>query len=320
MPQLPIPADLETLAQEILSARKYRSLGITPATVVDLLAKELLLHHNQKEAVKEVRRKLHNIVADYLGDADFASAGQQMEEAIHSGDPAQVRKVCAEILSSHASTRERLSILDEFYPRLFALIGLPSLQKGRPQTILDLACGLNPFSFPWMGLPVTTRYYAYDINQPRVDFINRFFTLLGMPPLAEAEDILVHPPQIAADVAFFFKEAHRFEQRQHGCNLAFWQALQVRWLLVSLPTSSLTGRHSLVDGHRRLVYNILAGLSSQGSQSWQVTEVLFANEIVFCIDKGGSNLRLIQKDGDCFVAKPPRNDGWDKEGNDTAQI
>ena len=41
--------------------------------------------------------------------------------------------------------------------------------------VLDLACGLHPLAFPWMGLPLTTQYYAYDIHQPRVDLIGHFF-------------------------------------------------------------------------------------------------------------------------------------------------
>ena len=49
------------------------------------------------------------------------------------------------------------------------------------------------------------------------------------------------------------KEAHRFEQRQHGCNRAFWQALQVDTLVVSLPAVSLDGQRSLVERHQRLV-------------------------------------------------------------------
>ncbi len=35
---------------------------------------------------------------------------------------------------------------------------------------------------------------------------------------ARVQDILIKPPDVEADIAFFFKEAHRFEQRQHGCN------------------------------------------------------------------------------------------------------
>ena len=264
--------DLRSIADEILASKKYRKLGLTPATVLDLLNTEFPLHHSQRDALKEVRRKLHNIVAPYLGDPDYQDALEKLEEAYLKDRPEMVRAVCSSILSAHASTQERLDILENFYPRLFAV-------TGKPEVILDLACGLNPLSFPWMGLHETIHYHAYDINQPRIDFINRFFKLQGLQQLATHEDILVNPPQIQADVAFFFKEAHRFEQRQRGCNLRFWQALRVHYLLVSLPTRSLNGKHRLLEGHRNMVYNIII------SQPWKVTEILFDNELVFCIDK-----------------------------------
>jgi 16S rRNA (guanine(1405)-N(7))-methyltransferase len=264
--------DLNALAAEILASKKYRKLDLTPATVIDLLRSELPLHRQQKDALKEVRRKLHNIVAPYLGDPDYQEANVKLAAAYASGRHELVREECSSILAAHASTHERLSILEDFYPRIFEVTGTPAV-------LLDLACGLNPFSFPWMGLPNTIQYYAFDINQPRIHFINHFFKLQGLPALAVQEDILVNPPQIQADVAFFFKEAHRFEQRQHGCNLPFWQALRVHYLLVSLPTRSLNGKHNLLEGHRNMVYHIAL------NQPWQISEILFDNEIVFCIDK-----------------------------------
>jgi 16S rRNA (guanine(1405)-N(7))-methyltransferase len=259
-------------ADEILASRKYRDLGIPTETVRDLLAQELPRHRGQRQAVDSVRRKLHNIVAPYLGDPDYSDAANDLDAVFASRDDAAVRTVCAQIMAAHASTRERLPILEDFYARIFACTGLP-------ETILDLACGLNPFSLPWMKLPSTAHYYAYDLHQPRLDLINHFFGLLGMPHLAIHQDILVKPPEVDAQLAFFFKEAHRFEQRQHGCNRSFWQVLQVEHLLVSLPTTSLSGRHSLVDRQRQLVYATLDGLS------WQVEEILFENEIVFWIKK-----------------------------------
>jgi 16S rRNA (guanine(1405)-N(7))-methyltransferase len=183
-----------------------------------------------------------------------------------------VKEVCREILSSHASTKERLPILDEFYQRIFE-------HTGQPKIIFDLACALNPFALPWMNLPGGVKYYAYDLHQPRLEAINALFRLNHLPELAVHQDILLQPPTIEADVAFFFKEAHRFEIRQKGCNRAFWQQIKARHLLVSLPTASLTGRHSKVDQHRRLVYDTIAGLN------WQVYEIEFENEMVFCIEK-----------------------------------
>ena len=264
--------DYDSLIDTILQSRKYRHLAIPTETVRDLLEQELPHYRTQKEAVEVVRKKLHNIIAAYLGDPNYPTASKQLDDAYASADPEKMRQVCRSILEMHASSRERLPILDGFYERLFSI-------TGKPKTLLDLACGLNPFSLPWMGLPADIRYYAYDIHQPRLELINHFFSLQGLQPLGIKQDILVNPPQIEAEVALFFKEAHRFEQRQHGCNRKLWCALRVRYLLVSLPTNSLSGRHNLVERQRQLVYGTLEGLP------WQVSELMFESELVFCIDR-----------------------------------
>ena len=266
------PAEIEHEVSKILDSRKYRQLDIPSEIVRDLLQRELEVQPSLKSAVKQVRHKMHNLVATYLGDPDFQGAARQLDEAFRSGEKEAVFSVCRDILAAHASTKERQPILEEFYEKLFAL-------TGRPESILDLACGLHPFSFPWMSLPLSTCYFAYDLNTPRVELINHYFKLQGLAPLGFVRDILLDPPQERADMAFVFKEAHRMEQRQRGCNLPFWKALNVRWLLVSLPTNSLSGRHDLLEKQRKLVYNATAG------QPWQVSEVIFESEIVFCINK-----------------------------------
>lgn len=262
--------ELNRFITEIRDSRKYHALNLPDSTLCNLIEQELPRYKTRTLALQAVRKKLHNLVAPYLGDPDYDEVNMSLEQAFTQGDHDKVKVICNELLQTHASTLERLPILTEFYSRLFSI-------TGKPEVILDLACGLNPFAIPWMGLEKTVQYHAYDIHLPRVQLINQFMQGWGMAPLAEQKDILVEPPEIKADVAFFFKEAHRFEQRQHGCNRAFWQQLQVRWLLVSLPSENLTGQHSLVDRQRRLVANTLQGLD------WKVEEVTFPTEIVFCI-------------------------------------
>lgn len=263
----------EDLLRSILSSRKYRNLGIPDATVLDLIRQAQVQSPHPREVEKIVKTKMHNLIAPYLGDADFSKAEVEMDQVFQSKSEQAVRNYCLRILNTHASTRERVPLLPDFYRRLFEY-------SGTPHSILDLACGLNPFSLPWMNLPADAQYYAYDIVQPRLNLINQFLRRFGKQPLAENRDILVDPPQIQADAAFFFKEAHRFEQRQKGCNRAFWFALKVKTLYISLPTANLTGTHSKLDQHRKLVYDTLSGLD------WPVSEILFENEIVFCIQKG----------------------------------
>lgn len=263
---------LERLKREIYTSHKYRGLDLPEETLSDLLAQEIARGHSGSEALQGVREKLHNIVAPYLGDPDYAASQSALDSASQSGKPDAVRQVCLEILSAHASTKERIPQLEAFYKELWAVTGLP-------ESILDLACGLHPFGLPWMELPAATRYFAYDLHTPRIELINHFLQLEGREPLAAVQDILVQPPQQAADVALFFKEAHRFEQRQRGCNLPFFEALNVKWLLVSLPAADLSGHHSLVERQRRLMADILSG------KSWPVQELMIGSELVFCIQK-----------------------------------
>jgi 16S rRNA (guanine(1405)-N(7))-methyltransferase len=263
---------LQELVNEVLDSRKYRHSGLNPATVANLVRQEMLKHTATKTALKAVKRKLHNVVAPYLGEPDYAGLSVKLAQFNDDAlDSEPLRAFCLDVLSQHASTAERIPLMNNFYKQLFEATGIPN-------TILDLACGLHPLAFPWMGLPTTVHYHAYDIIQPRVDFINLFFSKIGLAPLAENRDILVSPPTIRADLGLFFKEAHRFEKRQPGCNRAFWERLNVNTLAVSLPTQNLSGTHSLLEVHRNLVQANLP-------ENRRVRELLFGNEMVFIIER-----------------------------------
>jgi len=264
--------DLSALIRQIQESKKYRDLNIPVETIRDLLEREIAHYKKSADALQSVRSKLHNILAPYLGDVDYAQAGQDLENTFASGESAAVRRTCETILTQHDSTRERMPYLEDFYRQIFEICGKPAI-------ILDLACGLNPFALPWMHLPASTRYYAYDIHSPRVKLINRFFRLSGMQPLAEVRDILVRPPEIRADAAFLFKEAHRLEKRQKGCNRGLWAALPVRYLFVSLPKRSLDGKRDLRERMRRLVESSMEG------HTWESGELDFPGESVYWIRK-----------------------------------
>jgi 16S rRNA (guanine(1405)-N(7))-methyltransferase len=161
---------------------------------------------------------LHNIVAPYLGTLDYETLTEELlkiEETSPSSEP--LRSFCLDVLAEHASTAERIPLLPAFYTHLFAI-------TGQPQVILDLACGLHPLAFPWMGLPTTVNYHAYDILQPRADFINHFFTKVGLAPLAENRDILVDPPTQPADVAFFLRKPIALRNVSPGAIAPFGKA------------------------------------------------------------------------------------------------
>jgi 16S rRNA (guanine(1405)-N(7))-methyltransferase len=262
--------DFDKAATQILRSKKYNRKGIVPQTVVDLLKQEIAKGKEDSEAIASARVALHHVVAPYLGDLKYSRALRELQVAYEQG-PDALRSACRHLLSQHASTRERLPVMEEFYGRIFAAVG-------QPEVVLDLACGLNPLAWPWMGLPSTTGYYAYDLHGERVEFLNHALPLLGVATHAQYRDILIAPPRERADVALILKEVHRFEAREAGVSSRLFKELRVDHLVVSFPTRNLRGTRSLVGMYARLMGGIV-------DAKWPIAELRFPNEIVYCIDK-----------------------------------
>lgn len=262
---------VDAVVAAVKQSRKYRD---TSEETIRQLAMEAVVEHKKaKAAEKAVRRRLHSIMAPYLGDPDYAAAGKLLTDVFVGGDPAAIRAACRDLMHTHLSTRERLPILDVFYRDIFAVTGPPA-------RLLDIACGLNPLAFPWMGLPaVGTDFIAYDIHEPRVDFLNHYFILQGLPPLAYVKDVAVQAPTESGDVALFLKEMPRFERNYPGHGRKLLEAIDARWLVVSFPTISTHGGRNLTNRYRDFFHQIIDGAA------WAVTELLFDSELVFCADK-----------------------------------
>lgn len=265
--------DVEALVTAVKQSHKYAATH--EETIRALAADALHRYKKPKQALKAVRAQLHSIMAPYLGDPVYDQAAQRLTAVFATNDLAQIKKACTDILQDHLSTRERLPILESFYREIFRV-------TGQPATLLDIACGLNPLAFPWMGLPTSTQFHAYDIHEPRIALINHYFALQGLEPLAKVQDIALHFPQERGDVAFFLKEMPRFARNYGDLGRPLLEALDVRWLVVSFPEVSTHGGRNLVSRYRDFMHQLIAG------HAWPVTELLFAGELVFCIAKGDS--------------------------------
>ena len=268
-------AEIDELAADVRRSRKYRSLDVADETIHAVLRDECSRHRTVKRAVEEARRKLHHIVADYLGDPDYDAAEREVRAAVSTGDAGRMAATCLDIASTHSTSRERLAFIDEYYARVFAL-------TGRPRVLLDLACGLNPVFLPWMDLAPDAQYHAYEIRARRVDFLNRFFAALRFPALAKVQDVIVRPPVETGDVALLLQEAHRMEQRRSGATRILLDQLQVRFVVVSLPIRSLSRRHDLTRAHTNLFNRIVA------DRPWAIQTTHVGNELIFCIDKSAA--------------------------------
>ena len=260
--------DMNELVEKIAESRKYRHTGIPGKTIESVLKQELARFPKEAEALRSARAILHNIMAPYLGDPDYEAEEKKLEEISSGNDKSALTGFCRDILTRHDSTRERTPYFMDFYRTILEV-------SPQPRVVLDLACGLNPFALPFMGLPNDVNYHAFDIHQPRVDLINRFFTSQGLEPLAEMRDVLLDPPKINADAAFLFKEAHRMEKRRKGCSRDLVETLNARVIFISLPNRSLDGQRNLHQRMDLLFEQISAGLGGETGSHEFPGETLF---------------------------------------------
>lgn len=265
-------AEQAAVVTAVKQTKKYQATS--EATIAALVADAARRYKSRKAVEKAVRTQLHHIMAPYLGDPDYPAAAAAMTAAFAAGEAA-VKALCRELMAAHVSTAERLPLLPTFFSEIFAV-------TGPPQTILDVACALDPLSLPWMGLTPPLAFYAYDIHEARVDFLNHFFRLQGLPPLARVQDVALQFPQERGDVALFLKEMPRFVRNYGDLGRPLLEALDVRWLVVSYPAVSAHGGRNLTSRYRDFMAQLLDGLP------WPTTELLFAGELVFCIEKGES--------------------------------
>ncbi len=259
--------------KDLLNNRKYRRLNLQEETLKDLILQVKKEGVLAKQVEKAVRLKLHNIVALYLETINYETAKIELE-AMSDGDTPALCAFATRILESHTSTAERMACLSEFYQAI--TVRLPQKESLK---ILDLACGLNPFALPWMQLPAGCTFFAYDLHGARIELLSVFFKKGNYPAQAFHADILVNVPQEPSDAVFFFKEAHRFEQRRKGSTREFLDQLNTPLIFLSLPAHNMTGKHDLRLKHTRIVEEAIAGTS------WQMESEVIGKEMLFTIRK-----------------------------------
>ncbi len=262
-------ADLETITAAVLESAKYRT--IAPEFVRKIAAEELRKFPKAKEAVKATKNKLHQVAGAYLtSPPNYGSWLERLTAAEHLDER---REVCRALMQTHASTRERLPIIDEFYRAALAEIS-------PVHTVLDLACGLNPLAIPFMPLADQAAYYACDLYTDQAAFFNAAFPLLGVKGEAWALDITQTIPQQQVDLALIIKAIPCLQQIDKGIGMRLLESVQANHILVSYPVQSLGGKGKGMRATYEAQFNEL--IEGKG---WTVRKYDFATELAFLIMK-----------------------------------
>lgn len=259
---------IAALTAEVLSSRKYAH--IEPGLVERLVREELEKGRKKKEVIKNVRSKLHQVGGAYL---DKTPQYDEWLAALKAADTTEdFKQTCLAMMGQHASTRERLPILNDVYTQIFSL--LPPINS-----VLDVACGLNPLTIPWMPLVPETRYLACDMYADMVNFLNGYFPLVQVNGQAQVCDAAANPPNQAVDLALVFKAIPCLEQIDKQAGARLLDGLNARYMAISFPARSLGGREKgMVENYSDRFVALIDG------RGWQMLRRLeFATELVFVV-------------------------------------
>jgi 16S rRNA (guanine(1405)-N(7))-methyltransferase len=287
----PQPDNIAALIQAVQSSQKYAT--ISEALLRSIGLRELAARRNLKEAIKATKNKLHQVAGAYLDDTRLPYAewlalletaatddGRRTidhDKALLNSElrtqNSKLVHVCLEIMRHHASTRERLPILESFYATTLASIG-------PVRSVLDLACGLNPLALAWMPLAPGASYYACDIYADMIAFLNGFFALAGVSGLARVCDLAAGAPAEQADLALVLKALPPLEQQAKHAGRDLLRALNARHILVSFPAHSLGGRGKGMAENYEQRFRALTD-----AEGWSIERFVFTTELAFLVRK-----------------------------------
>lgn len=265
---------------DVLASSKYRD--IHPDLIRSIGLQELQKRRNFKDALKATKNKLHQVGGAYFhghGESatNFSGWLAELQHALQAGDQTELQRVSTQIMLNHASTKERISILEQFYSSIFA-----DLQP--IHSILDLACGLNPLALPWMKVADDIEYYAYDIYGHTMDFLNQYMQLASIRGQAQAADVLQACPTQEADVALLLKALPCLEQVDKKAAHALLGSLNAHYIVVSYPVHSLGGRiKGMIAHYEAQFHELINSYTHQSTRKWEIQRYSFETELVFVL-------------------------------------
>ena len=203
----------EELLAKLASNKKYGD--VHPDAIRRAIAECERRYKKPKDLEKAVREKLHGITSAF-NDLSRARPSDDLES----------------LLTCHASTKERLPLerMDAMYSRIFEV-------TGEPQSILDLACGLNPlYLLRRCPCPVT----GVDVSRSCIDLLS------AEPNFTGHWADLLSPNAVPANrfhVALLFKILPLLDRQSPGAATELMTRVDAEYLIVSFPTRTLGGRN-----------------------------------------------------------------------------
>lgn len=176
----------------------------------------------------------------------------------------QDKKSKEEALQSHKSTLERKDSYKYIYNKIFKGIGTDI-------KVYDLGCGMNPVQAPLIRqiLGKDLEYYAFDIAQSDMEFLNNFFKEHNIKGRATQADLTkekdyakIKPDKSACNIFLLLKLADTLEtiERQSSKKLIGFLLDRLGpkdMIVVSFPKTGISGRRNIHKDRRTWFENFI---------------------------------------------------------------
>ena len=259
------------LIDQVSRSAKYAQLADT--LVARVTEEEAKKYKSKQDAVRSARTRLHRLTGAYLTPKlDYAQWLDKFK-SLTPNDQKALRSTSLQMMRLHASTHERLEVLPSFFQTTLASISPVN-------SVLDLACGLNPLSIPWMPLADGFTYHASDVVSPLVNFLGKYFQLFGFNGSASTLDLASSIPSQPVQLALLMKTLPLLEQIEHGLAQKVLEGLNAEQILVTYPLRSLGGRKKGMEETYRMQFDQLVS-----GRDWKIQEFSFPNEVAFLVTK-----------------------------------
>lgn len=230
-----------------------------------------------KQTIKNVRARLRKLYGLFRVGEGLRERRKLIEELLVKPKD---KKIITAILSTHSSTKERLPFYDSLYKKIFKI-------TGKPNSIIDVGCGINPFSLSYMNLKKLT-YYAYDISDKDINNLNEYFRIVrkknkSFKGKAEILDT-VHWIKLKknlrkSDVCFLFKMTDVLDRgKGHKTTEEVVKKVPANNVVVSFPTKTMSRKRMRVPKRKWIEL-----MCRRLGYKYEILE--FENEIFYVVKK-----------------------------------
>jgi len=231
------------ICEEIILDEIKKYFKLNPKANFKSNSKDKISEKKLKLIIKAIKKELHLSYSCFQTkkkkkQRDFY-LNELNKKIKNKKDLREIQETVEKLLSATISTKERLDKYPQIYRELFKI-------TKTPQIVLDLGCGFNPFSFFYMNLK-KLKYLAYDIDKNDINFLNKFFKIIGVYGLEGKAEILNIKNKIEisklpkADIIFLFKIIDLIDKKSHKQSEELIKQLisKAKFIIVSFPTTTI---------------------------------------------------------------------------------